>query len=533
MGGGGCFWPQTTQPTSSGGVTVVCESNPPAPSNGGPINRFLGQPAITDPLDGWRCSSQKRVMSRLIQVRQLKTNESGFVISAINKYMLGSRYPEGAKGLNTGCTSDAQVSAKHNKHIPGPIICTENPDSQLTQTSHHPTPKTLVQAPYPLPTYTTHAIPRHPRHPTPSHTTHATTTKTQTHVQHFPCSHRIGKAQTQLFNPLTPSPPTPPRAKHIHISHTPPTPLIPRTTLIHDTSAAIDTIPEPRIPPTCPALTTITPHPSPTPALPSTSHYHTLSAYTHATQTTVHASQSQQPPHLHMVPRQPHRQTKDDHMTIDTSQGHRPSSRSEGNLNILQVNIDGIKNKLDELKLLIHDTHTDIITIQEIKLIPKANTPKVYNFATVRTDRLYKAGGVLITFIRDNLTFTTTAIHSTINTHNTELQMVKVHINNTKHITIANMYIPPRYSTSMHNKTADTDIQHYIQYITNIPHSVLTRDVNAHSTLWHSYTDDHRGQRIADVISNSDHKTLNTNRVPNITLQQTSSPDITTVSNTL
>ena len=114
--------------------------------------------------------------------------------------------------------------------------------------------------------------------------------------------------------------------------------------------------------------------------------------------------------------------------------------------------------------------------------------------------------------------------------------MVKVHINNTKHITIANIYIPPRDTTSTHYKTADTDIQHFIQYITNIPHSVLTGDVNAHSTLWHSYTDDHRGQLIADVISNSDHITLNTNtptRVPNTTLQQTSSPDITTLSNTL
>ena len=63
--------------------------------------------------------------------------------------------------------------------------------------------------------------------------------------------------------------------------------------------------------------------------------------------------------------------------------------------------------------------------------------------------------------------------------------MVKVHINNTKHITIANIYIPPRDSTSTHYKTADTDIQDCIQYITNIPHSVLTEDVNAHSTLWH------------------------------------------------
>ena len=88
-----------------------------------------------------------------------------------------------------------------------------------------------------------------------------------------------------------------------------------------------------------------------------------------------------------------------------------------------------------------------------------------------------------------------------------------VHINNTKHITIATIYIPPRDSTSIHYKTADTDI----------PHSVLTGDVNAHFTLWHSYTDDHKGQLIADVISNSDHITINTNtptRVPNTTLQK-------------
>ena len=100
---------------------------------------------------------------------------------------------------------------------------------------------------------------------------------------------------------------------------------------------------------------------------------------------------------------------------------------------------------------------------------PQNLTPKVHNFTTVQTDRLHKAGGGLITLIRYNITLTTTDIPSTINTHNTELQMVKVHMNNTKHITITNLYIPPRDSTSTHYKTADTDIQHCIQYITNIP----------------------------------------------------------------
>ena len=121
------------------------------------------------------------------------------------------------------------------------------------------------------------------------------------------------------------------------------------------------------------------------------------------------------------------RQTKDDHMTTDTTQGHRPSSKSERNLIILQVNINGIKNKLEELKLLIHDTHADIITIQETKLTPKAKTPKVHNFTTVRTDGLHKAGCGLITLIRDTITLTTTYIPSTINTRNTEPHYNKHH----------------------------------------------------------------------------------------------------------
>ena len=46
------------------------------------------------------------------------------------------------------------------------------------------------------------------------------------------------------------------------------------------------------------------------------------------------------------------------------------------------------------------DAH--IIIIMETKLTPKANTPKVHYFTTVRTDLLHKAGGGLITLIIDN-----------------------------------------------------------------------------------------------------------------------------------
>ena len=81
--------------------------------------------------------------------------------------------------------------------------------------------------------------------------------------------------------------------------------------------------------------------------------------------------------------------------------------------------MNGIKHKLGVLKLLIHYTHADIITIQETKLTPKANTPKIHNFTSLSADRLHKEGGGFITLIRNNITFTTTDIPSTINTHNT------------------------------------------------------------------------------------------------------------------
>ena len=185
------------------------------------------------------------------------------------------------------------------------------PSTQIiqTHTSHRhntsPPLPTLVQAPYPLPTYT----PPQPKHRHMSNTPPVPT----------------GLVKPKPNSPIhsSPSPPTPPRAKHIHMSHTPPTPLT-------STSFVLDKTPEPRVP-LIHALTATTPHPGP-----HTSTAVTL-AHTHATQTTIHASQSPQQPHAqHRVLRQPHKQTKDYHRTTNTTQTHRPSSKSERNLIILQ-----------------------------------------------------------------------------------------------------------------------------------------------------------------------------------------------------
>ena len=186
------------------------------------------------------------------------------------------------------------------------------------------------------------------------------------------------------------------------MSHTPPTPL---TTPISSTSPVLDI----HLNHVYHSYT----HP-PQPHLPRTPHQHcrhprtlTLSQHIHM-QHKQQASQTPQQPHSqHRVPRQPHKHTKDYHRTTNTTQTHIPISRREINLIILQVNTNGLRNKLEELKLLIHNTHAYIITIQETKLTPKA---KIHNFTAVRTDKLHNAEDGLITLIRDNITFTTTDI---------------------------------------------------------------------------------------------------------------------------
>ena len=217
------------------------------------------------------------------------------------------------------------------------------------------------------------------------------------------------------------------------------------------------------------------------------------------------------------------------HQQITTHPLINNNQPKDKNIVILQININDIRNKIEELKKLVHSTQPDIITIQETKLTQKAKTPRIPHYTIIRTDREHTQGRGLIILIKDDITFTNIQIPKAINTHNTELQLIK--INKTKDITVAYTYLPLRDTTSPHYNTVDTDIAYCIRHVINIPDSILTGDVNAHSTLWYSHTDDHRGQLISDKISSSEHIILNTGtptRVPHTTLPQATSPDITT-----
>ena len=90
-------------------------------------------------------------------------------------------------------------------------------------------------------------------------------------------------------------------------------------------------------------------------------------------------------------------------------------------LKVLQLNANGICNKTDEIQLLIKNTQADVITIQKTKLSQSHKTPNIPQFTPIKTDCTHKQGGGLLTYIKNNISF------SQLNTSNTfpiELQII-------------------------------------------------------------------------------------------------------------
>ena len=121
---------------------------------------------------------------------------------------------------------------------------------------------------------------------------------------------------------------------------------------------------------------------------------------------------------------------------------------------------------------------------------------------TVRTDRPHKRGGWLITLIRNN-------IPTTINQHNTKLQLVKVDIaQNTSQSKICALFLWSTLVAQAFQTVYNTVQTFQTDQRTN--HSRHHQQLSSHSTQHRTPT-----------------------RVPNTRLPQPSSPDITTVSITL
>ena len=204
-------------------------------------------------------------------------------------------------------------------------------------------------------------------------------------------------------------------------------------------------------------------------------------------------------------------------------------------LKLVQININGISRKLEELHLLATTHKLDIITVQESKLQQNHKTPTIADYSTHRTDRKHKQGGGLVTFIHKDITYTPIQIPQQINVRKTEIQTIRVHLTQKKQLYISNMYIPPRQTTDPDHSTEDEDINRAFSFLESLGPHIITGDINAHSSICFGQSEDHRGALITDILTNSTQIILNSNtptRQPHAD-QEPTAPDISTASNTI
>ena len=118
------------------------------------------------------------------------------------------------------------------------------------------------------------------------------------------------------------------------------------------------------------------------------------------------------------------------------------SKSDDSTFNVLQLNANGIGNKLTELGVVMENNKVKVAVKQESKLTPKSKNPCIQNYTTDRKDRPHGLGGGLLIFIHRSVTFSKqpSAAESLYDPHLEELA-INAEIGNTK-LTISNIYIP-------------------------------------------------------------------------------------------
>ena len=166
----------------------------------------------------------------------------------------------------------------------------------------------------------------------------------------------------------------------------------------------------------------------------------------------------------------------------------------DSTFNILQLNANGIGNKLTEQEVVLERYKVKVAVIQESKLSPKSKNPCIQNYTTVRKDSSHGQGGGLLIFIHRSITFSKqpSSPESLSDPHLEELS-IKAELGNTKLI-ISNVYIPPASSCS-------NGYQSSIEHLLTTPDTLILGDFNAHHPSWYSRSTDTRGRKMADSIT--------------------------------
>ena len=136
------------------------------------------------------------------------------------------------------------------------------------------------------------------------------------------------------------------------------------------------------------------------------------------------------------------------HSSHSKTPPHNMNPSHNRTLKILQLNINGINNKIAELQQFLNEENIDIAAIQETRLHPSNKTPEIKGYSCTRKDRPLPAssntkinGGGLITYVKEDICYSNT---ETYKLKDIETQTVTVPLIQTKNLIISNLYLPQK-----------------------------------------------------------------------------------------
>lgn len=160
---------------------------------------------------------------------------------------------------------------------------------------------------------------------------------------------------------------------------------------------------------------------------------------------------------------------------------------------ILQWNLNGYYNNLNELQILIKEYDPIIIALQESHL-KNQHTINLRNYTAFRKDDyngLNARGGVL-TLVKNSFFSSPIPLVSHLQTI-----AVQVIVNN-KRISVCNIYLNPAEAVNYNEIKSITDQLP--------PPYILLGDFNAHNTMWGSKRNNQRGNEIEQPYPKHKHK---------------------------
>ena len=204
------------------------------------------------------------------------------------------------------------------------------------------------------------------------------------------------------------------------------------------------------------------------------------------------------------------------------------------NLKMLQINIDFLLSKLEELKMILKKEDIEIILVQETKAVKKDKI-NIPGFTLCRKDRTQligneeNRGGGLLIGIRKDIPYKDVyeKVTADLDKH-TEWNAVEIPMTSHHKLRLTNIYIPPDNTRCIDNEDAITT--------ENWPckgNDIVLGDFNAHSSLWDDNTkngiSDRRARKIEDWLAETGMASLNTGEATHVSRSTgtLSAPDIT------